>query len=70
MWPCDSNKISNVSLCRKSLVYIVIPVELYVDVLQTCTILSVKNMSVALSFIICTMTSEQTPQQSGPLVSS
>jgi len=43
---------------------------IYVDVLQTCALLRVTNMSVVLPFIICTMTSEQKPQQSGPLVSS
>jgi len=40
-----------------------------VSVLQTCAIHGVKNMSVVLPFVICTMTSEETPQQSGPLVS-
>lgn len=42
------------------------PDECYGNLMHTCALLRGNNMSVVLRFIVCTMTSEQKPQQSGP----
>jgi len=38
--------------------------------MQTCALMSLNNMSNVLPFIVCTMSSQLIPQQSGPVVSS
>lgn len=43
------------------------PDECYGNLMHTCALMSLKNMSDVFPFVVCTMSSQQIPQQSGPV---